>query len=252
MRAILVTALLLLAQAAWAADNEKFVGSNVDARTLLAFKAPQAAVEKLLPAGWEINPPAAGPSKGFNLGVILIDQLMAQDPDGKPVDPVRGGVLVAPVKKTGTESAGIMVLTGLMSPAGGVPGAYGVYALASPDVERTVRSGANGISLVEESWQFTSGDDRIGFQIQFARGSLSRSKAELKVFSAAKPDFYRIYRVEQAADVVRSTETGADLAKKISFKASGPRFAPLFDGTEQLVSVTSIPWYARQVYLPGS
>jgi len=69
---------------------------------------------------------------------------------------------------------------------------------------------------------------------------------------AAKPDFYRIYRVEQATDVLRSTATGVDRIMKLSFKASGDKFGQLFDGTEQLISVVSIPYYSRQTSLPGS
>ena len=37
-----------------------------------------------------------------------------------------------------------------------------------------------------------------------------------------------------------------------TFKATGPKLAPLFDGSEQLVSVVAVPYYSRQVYLPGS
>jgi hypothetical protein len=76
------------------------------------------------------------------------------------------------------------------------------------------------------------------------------AKAEALLYSAAKPDFYRIYRFEQSADEVRST--GADRVQKVVFKASGPKLAPLFDGSEQLIGVTSVPWYTRQTYLPGS
>jgi hypothetical protein len=38
---------------------------------------------------------------------------------------------------------------------------------------------------------------------------------------------------------------------RFSLKASGRKIAPLFDGSEQLVAVTAIPWYSRQVYVPG-
>jgi hypothetical protein len=62
----------------------------------------------------------------------------------------------------------------------------------------------------------------------------------------------KIYRVEQATDVVRSTATGTDRAQKVSFKASGKQLAPFFDGSEQLIAITSIPWYTRQIFLPGS
>ena len=70
------------------------------------------------------------------------------------------------------------------------------------------------------------------------------------LYSAVKPDFYRIYRYEQSADVVRGA--GVDRVQKVVIKAAGPKLAPLLDGSEQLLGVTSVPWYARQTYLPGS
>jgi hypothetical protein len=45
---------------------------------------------------------------------------------------------------------------------------------------------------------------------------------------------------------------GADRVQKIQFKASGPTLSPLFDGSEQLIGVTSDPWYTRQTFLPAS
>jgi hypothetical protein len=56
---------------------------------------------------------------------------------------------------------------------------------------------------------------------------------EAKIHSAIKPDFYRIYRIEQAVDVVRSVPAR--------------QFSQLFDGSEQLISITSLPWYSREV-----
>ena len=56
--------------------------------------------------------------------------------------------------------------------------------------------------------------------------------------------------MEQATDVARSTATGVDRVSSVSVKMSGQKLAPFFDGSEQLISVTSIPWYSRQVYLP--
>ena len=79
-------------------------------------------------------------------------------------------------------------------------------------------------------------------QVQFSPGIPARGTVNAKVYSGAKPEFFRIYRVEQATDVVRSTATGVDRVTKFSFKASGDKLATLFDGTEQLVSITSIPW----------
>jgi hypothetical protein len=36
----------------------------------------------------------------------------------------------------------------------------------------------------------------------------------------------------------------------VAFKARGQPLAQLFDGREQLISITSIPLYTRQLFLP--
>jgi hypothetical protein len=51
--------------------------------------------------------------------------------------------------------------------------------------------------------------------------------------------------------VARSTATGVDRIVKFSLKATGPKLAPIFDGTEQLISITSVPIYTRSIYLPA-
>jgi hypothetical protein len=252
MRALFVVGALLLAQPVFAQSNEKYTGSNVDVRTVLSFKASDAAVQKMLPEGWEVNSPAAGPAKGSNLGITLIDQVTAQDAEGKPATPIRGAVLTIPAKKKGSDIAGTMVFTGLMS-QGGAPGAYGVYTPAKAKVERELETEADGKATAEEKWEF-KGDDgsSIEVSIDYERIPAVQSKVEAKVFSAAKPEFYRIYRFEQATDVARGAAGGADRVRKFSVKATGEKLAPLFDGTQQLISVTSIPWYSRRVFLPGS
>ena len=42
--------------------QEKFSGSNVDTRIGMAFKVSDAALQKLVPPGWEVSPPTSGPS----------------------------------------------------------------------------------------------------------------------------------------------------------------------------------------------
>ena len=49
----------------------------------------------------------------------------------------------------------------------------------------------------------------------------------------------------------RSTATGVDRVINFSFKATGPRLAPIFDGNEQLLAITSVPHYSRTIYLPA-
>jgi len=110
MHRLLIALLVLVAAPAFAQEKEKLSSNDLETRTVLAFKVSDAAVQKMLPSGWEINPPAAGPSKGANLILNLINQTMTQDPDGKPLPARTYIVLAAPAKKAGTDVAVGMVL----------------------------------------------------------------------------------------------------------------------------------------------
>lgn len=43
---------------------------------------------------------------------------------------------------------------------------------------------------------------------------------------------------------------GTNRVVSFSLKAVGPKLTPLFDGNEQLISITSIPSHVRSIYLP--
>ena len=145
-----------------------------------------------------------------------------------------------------------MVFTGLMSP-GGAPGAYGVYVPAKAKVEREVETEADGKSTAEEKWEFKADDgSSIEVKIEYrARPGPSKQGRGQGLFRG-EAGILAGLSFEQASDVARSTANGVDRVGKISVKGTGEKLAPLFDGAQQLISVTSIPWYSRQVYLPGS
>lgn len=248
MRAFLLSLLWLLAGPALA--QEKLVGTNMDVRTILNFKVADAAIQKLLPPGFEANPATSGPSAGANLRVTFVDQMAAHDATGKPTPPVRNLIFGIPVRKPGSETGGLMIFAGL-SPAAGGP--YGASMKATNVVERKVRHEPGGNSIIEESWEYKADNgSSTTLQIQYVRGVAAREKGELRVYSQSKPEFFRIYRFEQGVDVVRGAGTGPERLQKVTFKAAGEKLSPLFDGTEQLISMTSVPWYQREIYLPGS
>jgi hypothetical protein len=245
VRTFLIFTLLIVAGPALA--EEKLFGTNVDLRTILTFKVPDAAVQKMLPDGWEVNSPTTGPSGGSNLTLVLDEELASHDPDGKPVATFRGAALSIPSRKKGTDTSGPVVISGFFD--AGIPGKFGVYTTAQVTIERKTRTDPDGKSTIEEIWQVRAADgNSVEAQIQFVRGLPAKSKTESKLFSAINPDIFAIYRVEQASDVVRSSVTGVDRVTKLSIKASGSKLSMLFDGTEQLISVISVPWYSRQVY----
>ena len=250
MRHLFVAALVFAVAPAVAQEREKLSSTELHVHTQLAFKAPDAAVQKLLPAGFELNAPAAGPSKGTNFAIILIDYQMAQDSDGKPLPPRTTIPMTIPAKKTATGESVLVVFNGLVDQAA-VPGPYGVAGAAKLTVERRAQTDADGKSIIDETWQAKADDgSMLEVQLQFVRGALARGNVEAKLHSGVKPEFYRHYNVDLVADVARSTVTGIDRVNKFSIKATGPRFAPLFNGAEQLISITSMPSYSLAVYLP--
>jgi hypothetical protein len=242
--------LALTAAPAAAQDREKLAATDNSIRTVMTFKAPAATVQQFLPAGWEVQAIAEGPDKGANLAVYLVDFQFGQGPDGKPLMGAPTLGLVIPARKTGTDIVAGMVPGGYTAQAG-VPGAYGNFLAGKVTVDRQSRTEGDGRTVVDETWQIR-GDDgaRVDFQVKFVRGVPVREKTEMKYYSSTKPEFYRTYRVEQGTDVVRSAAAGVDRATKLSFKASGGRLAPLFDGAEQLIGVTSLPLFSRTIYLP--
>jgi hypothetical protein len=248
MRALFLAAALVIAGPALA--EEKFVSTNIDVRTLIDFKVSDAALQKMLPDGWEIEP-RSGASAASNLRVTLVDPQLVVNAEQKPLDPVRVISLGVAIKKKGADVRGNMVIAGYVSSAKAAPGAYGLYGAARAKVERRVRSDEAGTSTADEIWSFAGEDGgSVQIELQYVRSTPKDGKVEVNTYSAAKPEFYRIYRYDQIADVVRGE--GLDRLPKFSFKVTGGKIGALLDGSEQLVSVTSVPLYVRQVYLPGS
>lgn len=228
--------------------QEKFVGQGVEVRTFVYFKVSTPALQKFVPTGWEINPASSGPAAGANLLAAFLDQTTSLDAASKPLRPARAVLFEIPVRQVGGESRAMVLFTGLSNNG---PGTYSTNLMATADVERKIRHQASA-SLVDESWDLKAdGGETVSLELQFFRGPVSVQQVESRVYSQVRPQFSRIYRVEQGVDVVRSPSEAGRL-KKVSFKAVGEKLTPLFDGTEQLISIISVPVYARRIFLAGS
>lgn len=228
------------------AGEEKFVGRGTEVRTFLYFKVSTPALQKFVPEGCEVCPASSGPAAGANLLAAFVDQMTSLDAAGRPVDLLRYVLFEIPIKPGGDYKA-LVLFTGLSN---GGSGAYGTNLKADADIERRVRHEASA-STVEESWDLKAdGGESVSLQLRFSRGPVSVEQVESRVYSQARPGFFRIYRVEQAVDVI-DPPSGSGRLKEIAFRAKSEKLTPLFDGTEQLVSVVSVPVYARRIFLTG-
>jgi hypothetical protein len=244
-----VIALMFLVASAHAVAAQTVTEWNAESRTTLSFRVNEAVAQRLLPPGWTVAPSASPANRGGNLTLVFIERLLVLDPQGQPLrtGTSRYVVLAIPARNAAGEANTIVV--GGLSPGGA--GAYDAYLTTTvARVERTSSAQNEEAGQATEHWEFTAASgERLELRLAFRRATPVKSHAEAKLRSAARPDFTRTYRIDQATDVLRSAAS-ADRITDLSFRASGPAFATLFDGTEQLLSVTSIPWYVREVSVP--
>jgi len=234
------------------AAAETLVQSLVDSRISLAFRVNPAALQRWLPATWQSDPVASGPSKDANLMVTFVDRLLDLNAEGKPANPAtyRVVALGLPAKDPAGMTASLSML-GFNSSPTGAPGFYKTAVPASVRREQTARGANIEPGAVGESWEMKDPKgEAITFKVDYQRGTPTRAKGEGKPRSAADPTIWRIYRFEQGVDVVMSVPEGINRTQNVQFRASGPELSKIFDGSEKLVSITAIPFYTRQTVLP--
>ncbi len=236
-----------------AARAESLYQSNVDTRVVVTLQARPEAVQSWLSGPWQVNPVAAGPSRGSNLTFVFVDQHLIQDPDGKPMS---GGInrivaLVAPGKHSGTGETAPVVLRLFTASPSYVPGPYKNALPATVRRERTMSGPNLDPASGRESWSVRdAAGGSLELQFDYQGSVPSRAKTEAKVYSNVEPNFFRIYRVDQGTDVVKSVPDGIDRVRNFQLRVAIAELGKLFDGSEKVVSVAVVPWYVRQVFLP--
>ncbi len=235
--------------AAWA---ETFVETNFDSRLNLHLRVSEAALKGWVPAPWQMSPAAGGPAKDANLTVVLLQRLLVLAPDGKPTPGAthRTVALVVPAKNIQTDESAPVVLRVYTADPQGLPGPYKNSVRANVRREFMLKGDGNEPGAGSEHWQMQTDGGSIEVQVAYQRGVPSRGKSDSKVYSAVEPTFFRLYRVDQGLDFVKSVPAGIDRLQSYRFRSTVTELARLFDGSEQLIAVSVIPWYFREVRLP--
>jgi hypothetical protein len=232
---------------------DALVENSAEFRFQLDFKVNDAALQKLLPAGWEPAVATQGPAKDCNLRLIFIDRIDVTNPDNTPKTTDQLAIIEIPVKQTGTNNAGRMIINGLASEAKEAPGAFGVYSHApNVKVSRSF-STIEGVTVGEENWLFVGANGEIlETHVKYERGPARKNPTgEVKFFNSAKPDTYQIFKVDSGLDIMKNVSVPVkDRVKEFSYKATGGPIGALFDGTEKALSWDSFHWYNRGIYTP--
>jgi hypothetical protein len=232
-----------------AASAETFVEHSAEVRMQLDFVVPAAALAKFVPAGFDMNVATQGAAKDCNVRMIFIDRVDITKQDGTPADPGSSQLvyLAVPVKQ------GQLLIHGLTNNPKDVPGPHGVYQLATTSkVSRSTTGSGSGPLMTDEHWEFAAASgEHMQVTLKYERGTARKGSNEVKFYSAANPTFYQIFKIEQGLDIMRNATINVrDRVKEFSVKAGGGKIAPLFDGTEKVVSIDALHWYNRGVYVP--
>jgi hypothetical protein len=244
-------AALALFVAATAADASAQLSEwSAETRTVLSFHVSETALQRVLPSGWSIDPSSAAANRGANLNATMMERTLVLDGKGAPVGTgtIRYLVFGALARNPQTGQSGTLVVGGISPDA---PGAYDVYVPATTSsIERAATSNGTESGRASEHWVFAAASgERFEVQLSYRGAHGTRSHADTVVRSAKHPEFRRTYHIDQTSDVVRSLTT-PDRVDRIDIKAAGPTVAALFDGTEQLLSVTVVPHYLRDTTVP--
>ena len=249
-----VAALAALGLTAPAALSQTVVEQAAEHRFQIDFRVNDAALAKMLPAGWETVIATQGPAKDCNLRMIFIDRMAIMGADGKPAQRPTGRLvyLAIPVKETATGNSGQIIIHGLTDQAADSPGTFGVYQHATTAKMSRTANAAGGAMTGSEDWEFVAATgERMELHVEYERGPAVKGANEVKFFYPQDPKKYQVFKTDQAIDIMRNATTNPpDHIKKFVYKAGGSKIAALFDGTEKVVSWDSFPWYIRTVSAP--
>jgi hypothetical protein len=236
------------------ANAQTLLEQSAEVRMQLDLAVSSQALKALLPNGWEPFVATAGPAKDCNVRLIFVDRVDINGPDGAPAGTEQMVYFASPIKRTGSnDMAGQMMIDGITNNPKAAPGPFNVYQAATNHrVDRSTHAVSGQPIESEETWDFTGANgEHMALHLAYERGAARMLSAETKFFSAADPNSYQIWKIDQGLDIMRNATVAVkDRVKDFQLKASGGRIGTLFDGTERVVSVDALHWYNRAVSSP--
>ena len=246
-----LTAIIALVLLAMPASAETFVSHNASERIILAFKGAEGGAQSALPEGWLSTPPAEGPVAGADVFLVFIENQRYADAEGNPKfeGRFRGLAVAVPAKNEATGKGGFVVTHVYIS-----DGTINPYSntVASEVTHTVAKRGVDNAPLeIEEEWEIKpSTGGEIEVEVTFSRGLPGQVSSSSDIYSNVEPDFYRIYKYNQFADLVHSVPAEVDRVSDLEVEVDVPALSSMFDGSEQLIGIINLPWYWRETWLP--
>ncbi len=232
------------------AQAETFVGSNIDSRVIVGISANSVAVQEFLPEGWTSVSFPSGPLKGSNLLVSFVDGVLMVDAESKPLSPAsrRALILLGLAKENEGDAVRIFVMRVYTTETENDP--YSVNVAAEVTRTNSLTGPANGGRESTDTWSISVTGGDLAMSLNYTTGKRSWSSSEARSYSAANPDFHRIYRYDSVTDLVMSMPIGKPMTGEFSLTSSVPELAGMFNGEEEVIAILDIPVRVREIYLP--
>lgn len=228
---------------------------QIERRIVMGFQVNAEALQGRLPSPWQLDPVAGGALKGANLLISLVDNLRTENAEGKASigGTLRFAFFAAPATNPQTGQTVAVVLGGFASNAAYVPGFYKVYRAATIRIQHATKSLEGGADEQADVWEILDGTGKLELSFRLISWPdavmRSRTKSEINSISVKDPALWRTYKYDSVTDVVSSVALGIDRIKSLDLQLNSAEFADLFNGSEQLVGISLLPWYIRQVYI---
>lgn len=248
LKTAIATAALLLAQAGAA---ETPIGTTVDSRVIIALKANDAGIAEMMPEGWRLLTLPSGPLARTNLLIGLIDRHATLDPEGKPVAAPSGKAAALLAYGVNPEAGGARVFVLRVYETEPVANTYGTGVPAAISRNATLTDPEEGPTTSHELWSVAP-EDGGTFTVDLRRevGRYGWSNAYALPYSPTDPDFHRIYRYDDLAELAMSAALDRPLNGSLTVTSDVPSLASVLDGSEQVTGVLVIPVRVRDISLP--
>ena len=225
------------------------ISQSSEYRFQMDFHVNDAALAKMLPAGWVSNAATQGAAKDANVRLIFIDEGNIVGPDNKLLGKGNDVMvyLAAPVKEANGPGNGQMILTGISQNQAGA--AFGAILQAGTSKVTRTQATANGATVVTEDWDLAAANgEHASLHVKYTRAPAARGGGPVNFYNPADPKAFEIYRSEQTTDITRNATTNPpDGVSEFRYSAGGGKLAGLFDGSERPLSWDSQPVYNRVI-----
>jgi hypothetical protein len=229
------------------------------ARTLIAVEANAAALQRRLPAGWELAPYAGddlgGTSlRGANMLLPFREVYALRSQNGQPagLSQVSYVAFISQARNQATGALGHFHWFLYTEDPAGVPGKYRDGKLAHITRLQTFTKEKRGGTEVRETFSALADDGEIRLSLSYLQGGMvARSTAEkpnLPLYAATDPSIVRWYQEDQVINIVRSDPLKINAVSEMSLKVQGEP-SDVFDGNVRVVAVVIQPPYMRQVFV---